>query len=161
MEELVGLVDAVARDCDPDSALDLYAGVGLFSLPLARRFRKVIAVESSSSACRLQRSNASEGGLGHLRTVCTEVAEWMEEAKAHDFSLVVLDPPRTGSGNRVMEQLRRWRPGTIVVVSCDPQTLCRDLARLVPDHYRIDSVVGLDLFPQSYHFETVVRLART
>lgn len=160
VEELAGLVDAAAGDCDPDAALDLYAGVGLFSLPLARRFRKVVAVEGSPSACRLQRTNASEAGFGHLRTVCADVAGWMEGAEAHDFGLVVLDPPRTGAGDRVMERLRRWHPGTIVVVSCDPQTLCRDLARLVPDRYRIDSVVGLDLFPQSYHFETVVRLAR-
>lgn len=160
VEELAGLVAAAAGDCDPAAALDLYAGVGLFSLPLARRFRKVVAVEGSPSACRLQRANASEAGFGHLRTVCADVAGWMEGAEAHDFGLVVLDPPRTGAGDRVMERLSQWHPGTIVVVSCDPQTLCRDLARLVPDRYRIDSVVGLDLFPQSYHFETVVRLAR-
>ncbi|MBN2338945.1 MAG: class I SAM-dependent RNA methyltransferase [Acidobacteria bacterium] len=160
VEDLAVLVDAAARDCDPAAALDLYAGVGVFSLPLARTFRKVVAVEGSPSACRLLQSNAAGAGFGHLQTVCADVADWMQGAEARDFGLVVLDPPRTGAGERVMEQLRRWRPGTITYVSCDPQTLCRDLARLVPDHYRIDSVAGLDLFPQSYHFETVVRLAR-
>jgi tRNA/tmRNA/rRNA uracil-C5-methylase (TrmA/RlmC/RlmD family) len=160
VEDLAGAVAAAARNCDPAAALDLFAGVGLLSLPLARTFRKVVAVEGSPSACRLLRSNAAEAGFGHLQTACADVAEWMQGTEPRDFGLVVLDPPRTGAGERVMEQLRRWRPGKIVYVSCDPQTLCRDLARLVPDPYRIESVEGLDLFPQSYHFETVVRLAR-
>lgn len=160
VEDLAGAVAAAARNCDPAAALDLFAGVGLLSLPLARTFRKGVAVEGSPSACRLLRSNVAEAGFGHLQTVCADVAEWMQGTEQRDFGLVVLDPPRSGAGERVMEQLRRWRPARIVYVSCDPQTLCRDLARLVPDPYRIESVEGLDLFPQSYHFETVVRLAR-
>ena len=76
------------------------------------------------------------------------------------FDLVVLDPPRSGAGPDVMEQIRKWAPEIIVYVACDPQTLSRDLASISPCDYRIDFIQGLDMFPQTFHFETVVRLRR-
>jgi len=76
------------------------------------------------------------------------------------FNLILLDPPRSGAGAQVMEQIRSLAPGTIIYVSCDPQTLGRDLFSIPREEYRIDRIEGLDMFPQTYHFETVVRLVK-
>jgi 23S rRNA (uracil1939-C5)-methyltransferase len=145
------------------AALDLYAGVGLFSLPLAKRYRTTVAVEASPLAHKLCVRNAANAGLDNLQAVCADVREWVEatgSVSSPAFDLVLLDPPRTGAGPEVMDRLASWAPETIVYVSCDPQTLIRDLAALPARHYRIDFIRGLDLFPQTYHFETVVRLTR-
>jgi 23S rRNA (uracil1939-C5)-methyltransferase len=156
--ELVRIVDDWAGK-GSGSALDLFAGVGLFSLPLARRYQEVIAVENSPAA-RLCAANAFSAGIKNLQVVCADVASWMQSIESPQFEMILLDPPRTGAGQAVMECLREWKPQTIIYVSCDPQTLVRDISKIAAADYRIDRVEGLDLFPQTYHFETVVRLSR-
>ena len=161
--ELAALVHELSANKGRDSALDLFAGVGLFSLPLASQFAKIVAVESSPEACRLCSSNASAAGFRNIQTVCTDAAAWMKSegsAASNKFDLIVLDPPRSGAGTDVMEQINELAPATIIYVSCDPQTLSRDLACISSRAYRIDVVQGLDMFPQTFHFETVVRLSR-
>ncbi len=161
--ELVERVSRLWSQCGSRSALDLYSGVGLFSLPLARRFARVVAVETSPEAAHLCAQNASEAGFANLRTMNADVLPWMEAAgsvAAPEFDLVFLDPPRAGAGPEVMDRLAEWAPETIIYVSCDPQTLARDLAALPQRDYRIDFVEGLDLFPQTYHFETIARVRR-
>ena len=146
-----------------DSALDLYSGVGFFSLPLARRFQTVVSVESSPQAHQLSIRNASRAGIGNFTPWCADVRAWMGatgSVSSPAFDLVLLDPPRSGAEPEVMKKLAEWAPQTIVYVSCDPQTLVRDLAALPARDYRIDRIVGMDLFPQTYHFETVVRVQR-
>jgi 23S rRNA (uracil1939-C5)-methyltransferase len=163
ISELVRLVQESTKNAGGGSALDLFAGVGLFSLPLSRFFKKIIAVENSPASSRLCSLNASIAGLDPIQIVCADVLAWMHSKAASDlqpFDLIVLDPPRTGAGISVMERIKEWAPNTIVYVSCDPQTLIRDLARLSPGDYEIEFVEGLDLFPQTYHFETIVRLAK-
>ena len=161
--ELATLVQESAKGAGRDSVLDLFAGVGLFSLPLARQFKKVIAVDNSPSACRLCAANASAAGFTSIQAACADVSAWMRSAELSgppEFDLIVLDPPRTGAGTDIMDRIQKWAPETILYVSCDPQTLCRDIARISPRNYDIDLVVGLDMFPQTYHFETVVRLIK-
>jgi 23S rRNA (uracil1939-C5)-methyltransferase len=163
VSELVALVRELVKDRGRNSALDLYSGVGLFSLPLARQFAKVVAVENYSAAGRLCTSNAKAAGLTNIQVVSADATQWMqatESATSGPFDLIVLDPPRAGAGPEVMEQIRKQAPETILYVSCDPQTLSRDLAAISPRDYRIDFVQGLDMFPQTFHFETVVRLTR-
>jgi 23S rRNA (uracil1939-C5)-methyltransferase len=145
------------------SALDLYSGVGFFSLPLARRYRDVTAVESHPGAHQLCIRNIAHAHLENVRAVCADVHDWMRAvgsmaAPALDF--ILLDPPRSGAGPEVMKCITEWAPEGILYVSCDPQTLIRDLAMLPARDYRIDAIEGLDLFPQTYHFETVVHLKR-
>jgi 23S rRNA (uracil1939-C5)-methyltransferase len=145
------------------SALDLYAGAGLFSLPLARRYGRVTAVESSPAAHDLCVRNIARAGLENLEAICADVLCWMEAVGGIAplrLDLVLLDPPRTGAGIEVMHRLAEWAPEKIIYVSCDLQTLVRDLAALPARDYRIDSLTGLDLFPQTYHFETVAGLVR-
>jgi 23S rRNA (uracil1939-C5)-methyltransferase len=144
------------------SALDLFCGAGLFTLPLARRFEQVEGIDNSAPACVLARQNLAAADLHNVRISCSTVAEWVHTAGSSlkHFDLVLLDPPRTGAGQEVMNQIARWTPETILYISCDPQTLVRDLSALPQQEYKIDFVQGFDLFPQTYHFETVVRLKR-
>ena len=161
--ELVRLVQESAQHASGASVLDLFAGVGLFSLPLARHFQKVVAVENSNSSCRLCTVNASATAPGRIQVICADVSGWLGSETSSTpgpFSMILLDPPRTGAGIPVMERIREWAPEVILYVSCDPQTLARDLAIISPGDYQIDLVEGLDMFPQTYHFETVVRLVR-
>lgn len=160
---LLELVRDMAADSGRGKALDLFAGVGLFSLPLAGLFGSVIAVERSPTASRLCSGNAASAGIDRIRTVCADAAAWLESGsrpEAAGADLVVLDPPRTGAGARVIHGIRSLGPGTILYVSCDPQTLTRDLSLIPATEYAIDRVEGLDMFPQTFHFETVVRLRR-
>ena len=161
---LDALIDAVLEAAGSgQSALDLYAGVGFFSLPLARRYQEVISIESNPRAHRLCIANSRHAGLDQIKPRCAEAGEWMRATAAvaaPSFGCVLLDPPRNGADAAVMRLLAEWVPDNIVYVSCDPQTLVRDLALLPVRDYRIAQITGLDLFPQTYHFETVVHLMR-
>jgi 23S rRNA (uracil1939-C5)-methyltransferase len=137
-----------------ETALDLYAGVGLFAIPLARRFQNVIAVESGSAAIRDLEVNAERAN----------VQVTGEQAQVEDFMMrfdrkpdfVLADPPRAGLGKSVVASLNRLASPRLTVVSCDPATLARDLAGLTA--YRIDRLTLIDLFPQTYHLETIAHL---
>jgi 23S rRNA (uracil1939-C5)-methyltransferase len=155
---LIGkLVETALDGAEGQTALDLYAGVGLFSLAMAQRFASVTAVESGARAAGDLRFNAERAGLA-LRVEETDAEAWIEQLEtAPDF--VLLDPPRAGIGRRMVDRLAQLRPPRLVMVSCDPATLARDLAGLVGAGYRIDRLTLVDLFPQTYHLETVAHLA--
>lgn len=160
---LVQTVFGLASGAGSKLALDLFSGVGLFSLPLARQFESVVAVESSPLAWRLCAKNVEDAGLNNVQAVRAEVSAWMKAMSSiapPAFDLVILDPPRTGVPQEVMNRLVEWVPEVILYVSCDPKTLIRDLAVVSPRYYRIDFIQGFDFFPQTYHFETIVRLQR-
>jgi 23S rRNA (uracil1939-C5)-methyltransferase len=154
------LVDAVVSPHRGELAVDLYAGVGLFALPLARRFRAVLAVEESERAARLCSENARSNGAANVMCAASSVERWLEhEAKAGSKpDLVVLDPPRAGAGARAVDGILGLEPAAIAYVSCDPTTLARDLRTLLDRGWAIESIVALDMFPQTYHVETVVQL---
>jgi 23S rRNA (uracil1939-C5)-methyltransferase len=150
------LVEAALPAEGGETALDLYAGVGLFALPLVRLFRNVIAVEAGSSAVHDLVFNAERAGVA-VDTRHARVAEQLAKLDtAPDF--VLADPPRAGLGKSVTVHLERLKPARITVVSCDPATLARDLAAL--PSYEIERMTMVDLFPQTYHMETVVALRR-
>ncbi len=151
------LVETALDGAQGDSALDLYAGVGLFSLPMARKFGAVTAVESGAGAAYDLRWNAERAGLKNIRAEQQTAEQYLESLDAApDF--VLLDPPRAGLGPRMVMQLNRLRPRQVSIVACDPVTLARDLAGLTAAGYRLDGVTLVDLFPQTFHLETVVRL---
>ncbi len=150
------LVEAAIGDASGQTALDLYAGVGLFSLPLARKFVKVAAVEGGVTAARDLEVNAQNAGLV-IQHFQGRVEDHLARITATpDF--VVADPPRAGLGKTVVSHLARLKPPKLTIVSCDPATLARDVAALTD--YKIESLTLVDLFPQTYHLETVVRLSR-
>lgn len=138
-------------------ALDLYAGAGLFALPLAKQFAQVIGVEAGSAAAHDLRFNAERAGVS-VEAVYQRVEDFlMQYEGSPDF--VLLDPPRAGLGPSVARELKRIAPQRITIVSCDPATLARDLAAM--PEYRIENMTLVDLFPQTFHMETVVDLVKT
>ncbi len=139
-------------------ALDLYCGVGLLTLPLARRFRKVVGVDSGASATRDLQANGEQAGV-RVRAVQMDVLEFLRGFNGAP-DLIVADPPRAGLGDGVVEQLRRIGAPRLRLVSCDPATLARDLKGLVACGYVVESLALIDLFPQTYHVETVAALRR-
>ncbi len=140
-----------------EHALDLYAGVGLFSLALAQRFTRVTAVESGSGAVRDLEFNAQRAGLTNLQTVRDSTESYLEKLEAAP-DYVLLDPPRAGLGKLAVGRLVALKPNRMTIVACDPATLARDLAALLAAGYRIEKMTMVDLFPQTYHIETVVQL---
>jgi 23S rRNA (uracil1939-C5)-methyltransferase len=140
-----------------DTAFDLYCGVGLFTLPLARRFRKVVGVELGTSASRDLEFNLERAKISNVRAVKNQAEQWLAAVtEAPDF--VLADPPRAGLGKLAVSELNRIKPRELVIVSCDPATLARDLAGLRAGGFELISATLIDLFPQTYHLETIVRL---
>jgi len=154
------LVAAAVEGTEGESAFDLYAGVGLFAPALAARFTRVTAVESGSAAARDLQFNAERAGLANLRVEARMVEEFLQEQEG-PADLVLLDPPRAGLGKEVVRRLVEFEPRQLVVVACDPATLARDLAGLVANGYAIVRMAMVDLFPQTYHLESIVLLQRT
>ncbi len=152
------LVDEVVGPEAGATALDLYAGVGLFTLPLARRFQRVIAVESGTGAVRDLAANAA-GIEQTIEAGKSTVAQFLETF-AESCDLVVADPPRSGLGKLVVKRLIALAPRRIVIVACDPATLARDLVPLLEEAYVIEKMTLIDLFPHTYHIETVAKLKR-
>jgi 23S rRNA (uracil1939-C5)-methyltransferase len=154
---LEALVETALQGATGESALDLYAGVGLFSLPMARQFPAVTAVESGAGAVHDLRWNAERASAANLRAEHQTAEKYLESlTSAPDF--VMLDPPRAGLGPQIVTQLNRLLPRAVVVVACDPVTLARDLAGLTGGGYRLEKITLVDLFPQTFHLETVVHL---
>jgi 23S rRNA (uracil1939-C5)-methyltransferase len=158
-ETLVGLVlDYLAPD-GTDRVLDLYSGAGTFTLPLAQTAGEVVAVEASGPAVRDLRRNLESAQLW-AEVVGGDAAR--EVGSAGRCDLAVVDPPRSGLDPAVIEGLaNEVRPGVIAYVSCDPATLARDTARLQESGYTLTAATPVDLFPQTYHVETVARFERT
>jgi len=150
------LVDAAIGDASGRSALDLYAGVGLFALPLAKRFENVTAIEANLGAARDMEFNASRAGAA-VKAEHARVEDFLT-ASQPAFDFIVADPPRAGLGKSVCQHLSRLAAPKMVIVSCDPATLARDLATL--KEYEIHKLIFIDLFPQTYHMETVAHLHR-
>jgi len=153
------VAELVARAVGPwegDEAYDLYAGVGLFALPLARLHRRVVAVEGDAPAARYARLNARRNRLGNVEVERLALDAWIARLPA-GADRVIVDPPRGGLSRKVRAVLLEARPRRLTYVSCHPATLARDLRFLV-QLYRVESLVLLDMFPQSGHLETVVQL---
>jgi 23S rRNA (uracil1939-C5)-methyltransferase len=150
------LADEALAGAEGETAMDLYAGVGLFSIGLARKFAKTTAVESGKSAVRDLEINARQANVA-LDGVGQGVEQFLPTVdRAPDF--VLADPPRAGLGKSVTRELLRLKPRAITIVSCDPSTLARDLGALTGGGYRIESLQMADLFPQTYHIESIARL---
>jgi 23S rRNA (uracil1939-C5)-methyltransferase len=166
------LVERVVTGHSGSLAWDLFAGVGLFSRKLTANFTRVVAVESAPSAIPALAANlkgtfgipVKSDTLGFLRSHAPHRPAVVTSGSAipdlivPDF--IVLDPPRTGLGAETCALLGQIAAPTLAYVSCDPATLARDLRALIASGYAIHSITLADLFPQTYHLETVVHLRR-
>ncbi len=151
------LVDLAVGDAHGSHALDLYAGVGLFANRLARQCSQVTAVESGGSAFRDLEFNLQRSQLP-VTALQQNVEDFLASLQ-HTPDFVLADPPRAGLGKAALAQLIRLHPPRLSIVSCDPATLARDLRPLLEAGYHIDAITLVDLFPQTFHLETVVTLA--
>jgi 23S rRNA (uracil1939-C5)-methyltransferase len=140
--------------------LDLYAGIGTISLAAARRGAEVTQIEENPSAVRLARLAAQINGSTNVAWVPGRVEDALGGVRAGEHDAAVLDPPRAGCDPRAIAELLRLQPGRIVYVSCDPATHARDLALLVQGGYRVRRAAIVDMFPQTYHIESVALLER-
>lgn len=154
------LVAAATEGASGDKAVDLYSGVGLFTLPLARKFGKVTAVEDNFDAVDLAEINAEHASLANISFVRERVDRYVREARTDSADFVLLDPPRAGGSKDTIRNISRLGPSQISYVSCEPSMLARDVRVLVDLGYAIDTVTALDLFPQTHHVETVVRMSK-
>ncbi|MGI9035181.1 MAG: class I SAM-dependent RNA methyltransferase [Pyrinomonadaceae bacterium] len=152
------LIELALKDAEGANALDLFCGVGLFSLPLARKFTKVFAVDGGAKAIEFARKNADRARLENIEFFAAETEEFLRENKFENLDFVLLDPPRAGAQRAAMETLLELKPKQISYFSCDPATLARDLKILTEDAYQIESITALDLFPQTHHVEIIARL---
>jgi len=139
-------------------AFDLYAGVGLFSMPLSRRFERVVSVEDERRAATLGRVNAKMNRCDNVHYL-RKTTEQFLAANKEKPELVLMDPPRLGA-KPAIPALLELGAERIHYVSCDPQTLARDLRSFVDGGYELLSVEAVDMFPQTYHVECVARLRR-
>ncbi|MHB8301307.1 MAG: 23S rRNA (uracil(1939)-C(5))-methyltransferase RlmD [Acidobacteriaceae bacterium] len=153
---LEAVVDGASGRC----AWDLYSGVGLFSLPLAENFERVVAVESNPSACKDFRANLQGKNARLVSSTALDFLKGSVERPGTAPDLVVLDPPRAGLGVEGCGLLAQCNPDRIVYVSCDPATLGRDLAALIQSGYRLHRLQLVDMFPQTHHLETIATLHR-
>jgi 23S rRNA (uracil1939-C5)-methyltransferase len=155
---LIGdLVTVVTAEPSGRTVLDLYAGVGLFSAALSRQFERVVGVESSPSSCADLERNAP----ANVKVVRATVEQYLKDVAGRmkpDF--VVVDPPRSGLGVSVTRSLAVLGAPRLTYVSCDPATLARDLGGLLAGGYRVQQAHLVDLFPQTYHLESVFQLLR-
>lgn len=156
------LIDAfvshVVQNSQGVLAWDLYAGVGLFARQLAARFEKVIAVESAPASGAALAANLDGSGGQAVSAFTLDFLR--SNAQSPQPDLIVVDPPRTGLESSISELLVKIRAPRFVYVSCDPATLARDLRVLLAGGYEVETIALADLFPQTFHLETVVRLRR-
>lgn len=146
------LVDAALGEAEGVGGLDLYAGVGLFSWPMKSRFKAVTGVESSNAAVSDLTHNVP--GINAVRSSVDEYLAMLDAAP--DF--VLADPPRAGLGKHAVRHLLRLKPKRLHIVACDPATLARDLSPFLGAGYKLEKMILVDLFPQTYHLETIARL---
>jgi 23S rRNA (uracil1939-C5)-methyltransferase len=152
------LVEVTVGAWTGGAAVDLYGGVGLFSLPLARLYDRVTAVESDPIGSRYARLNVRRNHAVNVEVVSQVVESWVRKMP-EGLDRVIVDPPRGGLSRDVRNALMDHPPRRLTYVSCHPAALARDL-RTLQKAYRIESFVFFDLFPQTGHMETVVQMAR-
>ena len=143
-----------------ENVLDLFCGMGNFSLPLARRVARVAGVEGHAASIANARVNATVNNIANVEFYTDDATAILSRYQVtDDLDLVILDPPRTGC-YQLSRELLKLRPQRILYVSCDPATLVRDLTHLVHGGYEVVSSQPFDLFPQTWHIESMTLLAR-
>jgi 23S rRNA (uracil1939-C5)-methyltransferase len=143
-----------------DAVLDLYAGIGTIGLAVARRAGSVTAIEENPVAVRLSGLAARINGVTNFRTLPGRVEDSLRRVRIGQHSAAVLDPPRAGCEPGAIAELLRLGPDRLVYVSCEPSTHARDIALLVQGGYRVRRAAVVDMFPQTYHVESVALLER-
>jgi 23S rRNA (uracil1939-C5)-methyltransferase len=140
--------------------LDLFCGCGNFSLFLAKNSAQLTGIDSNKAAIIEARNNARLNGIEHVQFHAADIDDLGENDLAKNYAGVLINPPRSGCEARTLQLLTEKKPSVIVYVSCDPSTLARDVRVLVDRGYAIDAIQPFDMFPHTYHIETIVKLSK-
>ena len=143
------------------NVVDLYCGTGTIGLCIAKNAKKVIGIEIVEDAIKNAKLNAKTNYIENVEFICSD-ADKIDKSLLDDYKpdVIIVDPPRKGLGNNTIDLLINCRPQKIVYVSCNPATLARDLSTLTNSNYSISASVAVDMFPRTYHVETVVLLTK-
>ncbi|HEY7316033.1 MAG TPA: rRNA adenine N-6-methyltransferase family protein, partial [Candidatus Binatia bacterium] len=144
-----------------DEILELYAGAGNFTLSVAKRVQEVVAVESDRQSVESGKRSAQLNGIGNVRWICAHVPAAVKRLtqQRRRFSKIILDPPRAGAKG-IERNLALFGAEKILYVSCNPATLARDLAALARHGYKLTLVQPVDLFPHTFHVESLAVMTR-
>lgn len=158
---LYGLAVEAAHLTGKETVLDAYCGIGTIGLTAADRCKQVLGVEVNRDAVQDAIGNARHNGVRNARFVAADATAWMLDAAQQGLKadVVFMDPPREGSTPQFLQSLARLSPRRVVYVSCNPETLARDLAQLTALGYRVQEITPVDMFPHTEHIETVVLLS--
>ena len=161
-EVLYGLAVEAAHLTGKEVVLDAYCGIGTIGLTAADHAKQVVGVELNRDAVQDAIGNAKHNGVKNARFFAADATRWISEAAAagERADVIFMDPPREGSTPQFIESVAHMAPKRVVYVSCNPETLARDLALLTKKGYRVESSTPVDMFPQTEHIETVVLLSK-
>ena len=160
-ERLLEIVKEEAGEADFRTAADLYCGSGVIGLTLAKTYprTKIYGIEINPDAVEDAKKNAARNGIGNIRFFCGDAASFRKKFPS-SAELVTVDPPRAGLSASMRRELLALNPKRVIYVSCNPQTLARDLAELTQNGYAIRRVTPVNMFPATKHVETVCCLRR-
>lgn len=160
-EAMLSVIRRLGCFCTHDRLLDLYCGNGNFSIPLAAEVASVCGIEGNAESIRAAEQNKESNMVANVRFFCDDAASGVRRIIDHSeiFDTVLLDPPRTGAAD-VVSGIADLQPNKIIYVSCDPNTLARDCNLLSGHGYRVSESIPIDMFPQTYHLESVTLLCR-
>ncbi len=161
-EVLYSKVKELASLCGKETVIDAYCGTGTIGLSVASGAKAVVGVEVNSSAVKDARFNAESNGIKNASFICADAGDFMLEQaqRGEKIDVVITDPPRAGCSKRFLDSLLKLLPDRIVYVSCNPETLSRDLFALRKGGYRVNKIQPVDMFPHTEHIETVVLLSK-
>lgn len=161
-EKLYGKAMELAKLDKNTTVLDAYCGIGTIGLVAAKTAGNVIGVELNPDAVKDAISNCKRNGMKNARFYCADAGDFMQElaANGEKFDVVFMDPPRSGSSKKFIDSLAAASPETVVYISCNPETLARDLNMLTHKGYKVKKICPVDMFPHTNHIETVVLLSK-
>ena len=159
---LYGLAVEAAQLTGKETVLDAYCGIGTIGLTAADKAKALVGVELNRDAVRDAIGNARHNGVKNARFFAADATEWIKEAAAagQKADVIFMDPPREGSTPAFLDSVARMAPQRVVYVSCNPETMARDLAILTRKGYKAEGFTPVDMFPQSAHCETVCALSK-
>lgn len=159
---MVGAVLDFAGLSGSETVLDLYCGIGNFSLPLAKQAKQVIGIESGYGAIEDARKNARLNGIANVEFIADDLQKGLKPLleRKQKADVIVLDPPRAGATLKALERILAFVPRKIIYVSCNPSTLARDLKFFHLFGFRLDRLQPVDMFPWTYHIECVAEMVR-
>ena len=161
-EKLYGKAMELAELDKSTSVLDAYCGIGTIGLVAAKTAGKVIGVELNRDAVKDAISNCKRNGMENARFYCADAGDFMQElaGNGEKFDVVFMDPPRSGSSKKFIDSLVASAPERVVYISCNPETLARDLQMITKKGYKVQKICPVDMFPHTNHIECVVLLTR-